>query len=600
MEQIGRKVDSAIERLIIFIVIGIVILIAVGAAVLPSERQEDLFACETLNLNWTCTFEDGTTREITLPADLNCEEGEVISISAVLPESFGDQSFTRWLGFRSSKQDMKFYIDGELREEYSTKDSRLWGKYSASGYVFVPLTAEDYGKTITVTMSTFSGYSGVIRTVYCGTVFGMWINFIKNTVFETIGALFLLAMAVASIIINIVLSLRSGNKYYLGYLGWGIFFLALWMLAQAPVRQLYMTSASLASDMSYLSLYLFTVPAMMFINHIQEQRHKRIYQPVIVVNLVFFITAVVLQFTRTADFNDILFVMHIICVMDAVACVISVILDIKSGDIKGYSLVIYGFIGFLICSMIQLVTYFDKQFAFTSTFICIGALFMLVMAGIDTFRDYVNRRKEIDDNIEKTEKLTYQAMETLVHAIEAKDEYTKGHSTRVAEYSKLLAQKAGLSEEEQDAVFYMATLHDIGKIGIADSIINKPGKLTDEEYAVIKTHTETGYDILKNMNEVKDVEYGARWHHERYDGKGYPDGLSGEEIPLYARIIAVADTYDAMTSNRSYRRVLPQEDVRAEMERICGTQLDPVIAKYMIELIDGDRYYQMRQDNRRF
>lgn len=591
----SNKIDSFIEKSICIIVVAIILFIAVSLAVMPSERQKELFSCDVLDLTWTCTLPDGTTSEVTLPANLDVEKGEKMSISSVLPESFGDESFTRWLCFRSAKQDMEFYIDGELRGEYNTKNTRLWGRYSASGYVFIPLTFNDYGKPITVTLSTVSDYSGAIKSVLCGTVFGMWLELAKDNIFEIISALLLLTMAVASIIINIVLSMRSGGKFYLGYLGWSIFFLSIWMLCQSPIRQLYITNVSFASDITYFSLYLFTIPALMFINNIQNTRHRKLYQPIIVASIVYFAVAVILQITGIADFNEILPVMHAICIVDVLCCIISVIIDIKSGDIKEYNLVVYGFVGFAISSMFQLAAYIMNTAVLTSAFICVGTLFMLVMAGIDTIKDYANRRKEMDENLEKTEKLTYQAMETLVHAIEAKDEYTKGHSTRVAEYSKLLAKKAGLSEEEQNSVFYMATLHDIGKIGIADSIINKTGKLTDDEYAAIKTHPETGFDILKNMNEVKDIEYGARWHHERYDGKGYPDGLSGEEIPLYARIIAVADTYDAMTSNRSYRKVLPQEAVREEIERVSGTQLDPVIAKYMIELIDSDRYYQLRQ-----
>jgi len=127
------------------------------------------------------------------------------------------------------------------------------------------------------------------------------------------------------------------------------------------------------------------------------------------------------------------------------------------------------------------------------------------------------------------------------------------------------------------------------------SIINKPGRLNDEEFATIKSHSSIGFDILKNMTEVEDIQFGARWHHERYDGKGYPDGLKGEEIPEYARIIATADAYDAMTSNRSYRDALPQAKVREELLAGRGTQFDPKIADIMIQLIDEDPNYEMRQ-----
>ena len=144
-------------------------------------------------------------------------------------------------------------------------------------------------------------------------------------------------------------------------------------------------------------------------------------------------------------------------------------------------------------------------------------------------------------------------------------------------------------------IYFMGLLHDIGKIGIPDSIINKKGKLTDEEYAVIKTHPAIGSDVLKNITEMPGLYCGARWHHERYDGNGYPDGIKGEDIPIEARIIAVADAYDAMSSKRSYRDIMPQEKIRAEIVRVRGTQLDPKLADIMIGMIDEDKDYKMRE-----
>lgn len=181
----------------------------------------------------------------------------------------------------------------------------------------------------------------------------------------------------------------------------------------------------------------------------------------------------------------------------------------------------------------------------------------------------------------------------LTGTIDAKDKYTNGHSERVAKYSLMIAERAGLSEKEQQNIYMMAILHDIGKIGIPDSIINKPGKLTDEEFEVIKTHPVIGSEILQSIKSVKGIAIGARSHHERYDGKGYPDHLKGNEIPYEARIIGVADAYDAMTSNRSYRNYLPQEVVREQIEKGKGTQFDPEYADNMLEIIDEDKEYML-------
>jgi len=196
---------------------------------------------------------------------------------------------------------------------------------------------------------------------------------------------------------------------------------------------------------------------------------------------------------------------------------------------------------------------------------------------------------------EKVERLSLQVMLTLANTIDAKDAYTNGHSERVAEYAREIARRAGKTEQEQQDIYYIGLLHDIGKIGIPDTIINKSSNLTDEEYAIIKSHPQIGAGILKKMKEIPGLSVGAHWHHELYNGKGYPDGLKGEEIPEEARIIGVADAYDAMTSKRSYRDVLPQNVVREEIEKGKGTQFDPKFADIMLQMIDEDKAYQMKE-----
>ena len=183
----------------------------------------------------------------------------------------------------------------------------------------------------------------------------------------------------------------------------------------------------------------------------------------------------------------------------------------------------------------------------------------------------------------------------LSKAVDAKDHYTNGHSERVAKYASLIMARMGGSNKEQDEIYSMGLLHDIGKIGVQESIINKKGKLTREEFAEIKDHTVIGWDILKTITEIPGLSTGARWHHERFDGKGYPDGLSGEDIPLEARIICVADCYDAMTSKRSYSEPKTQAEVRAELVRCSGTQFDPGIIEIMTGIIDEDVDYNLRE-----
>ncbi len=197
--------------------------------------------------------------------------------------------------------------------------------------------------------------------------------------------------------------------------------------------------------------------------------------------------------------------------------------------------------------------------------------------------------------IEMTQRFSIQMVSALAGTVDAKDSYTQGHSRRVATYSKEIAVRLGEDEEFCNRIYYIGMLHDIGKIGIPDSILRKDGRLTKDEYDLMKTHPQIGEEVLKNVSEMPTLYYGARWHHERYDGKGYPDGLKGKEIPLEARIVAVADVYDAMTSTRCYRGSLTQEEARQEMIRSKGTQLDPVITDVMISMIDDDKAFVMKE-----
>ena len=182
--------------------------------------------------------------------------------------------------------------------------------------------------------------------------------------------------------------------------------------------------------------------------------------------------------------------------------------------------------------------------------------------------------------------ITIESIQAIARTIDAKDEYTNGHSIRVGYYSKLIAQNLGMKEEEVDNIYYIALLHDIGKIAIPDSILNKPGKLTDEEFKVMKSHTTRGAKILKGISTIPQIIEGAKSHHEKYDGSGYPEGLKGEEIPYVARIICCADCFDAMASKRVYKEPFPLENIMNEFRRCKGTQFDPHIADVVADMME--------------
>lgn len=253
----------------------------------------------------------------------------------------------------------------------------------------------------------------------------------------------------------------------------------------------------------------------------------------------------------------------------------------------------------LISVIVSVLQFFFYGISLTNIVIAALTVMLRLNEIVNTNRSLAaahKREKEL--LIQKQESMSAMIRETtnaFAAVIDGKDKYTKGHSERVAIYSRMLAKNLGLTAEDQEKAYYMGLLHDIGKIAVPDEIINKTTKLTDDEFHLMQSHPIFGYEILKEIKSMPELAQGARWHHESYDGKGYPDKVPAKELPLIVRIVAVADSYDAMTSNRSYRKYLPQETARAEIEKNIGTQFDPEVARCMIGIIDGDRTYSLHE-----
>lgn len=205
-----------------------------------------------------------------------------------------------------------------------------------------------------------------------------------------------------------------------------------------------------------------------------------------------------------------------------------------------------------------------------------------VRNGIDKF-DLVSSKSLI---LKDLKELFYKTIKSIASALDAKDPYTHGHSMRVTLYSIILAKELNLPQEQLEQIETAGLLHDIGKIAIPQSILCKPGKLTDDEFSIMKTHPINSEKLIASIKKLHEISPGVKHHHERWDGKGYPDRLQGEEIPFSARIIAIADTYDAMTSTRSYRKALEHEVAISEIQRCSGSQFQPELAQKFVEIQD--------------
>lgn len=228
----------------------------------------------------------------------------------------------------------------------------------------------------------------------------------------------------------------------------------------------------------------------------------------------------------------------------------------------------------------------DKPITHYFTFWAIMVLFIVWSTSVVAYILYRIREAGYERNERIKDNIISQAMNAIANLVDAKDPYTKGHSTRVSYYTQKIAEKMGLHETEVKNLGYIALMHDCGKIGIPDNILTKPARLTDEEFKIMQGHTTYGGKALEEFTSMDGIVEGALYHHERYDGKGYPKKLKGENIPLYARIIGVADALDAMNSDRCYRPHLKPEVIKQELKKNSGSQFDPDIVECALELIE--------------
>ena len=590
MKQTG-KTDKRGKR-IFYILMFIVFFWFIAAQLLGNSEQSSGMSQADYVYQGQILWEkpDGGSEPITIPGKYDVAENETMVLTLQLPETYREQN----LMIRSSLQDIRFYVDGKLRIEYDTSDTRIIGKNSASQYVFCPTSAADAGKEVRIELTTHTGkYAGVVNEIYCGDKSELWEYIFEKYGITMIIAFFLLFAGAVTVIFSIALGIVYHLKFDMEYLGWCILLAAAWMLGESRLRQLLVPNASALSQLCFLMIMLGPLPIIYYIDSIQNKRHWKLLRWMECVAILDFVVCCMLHLTGMADFIQTLPVSQGILAAILILVTGTVCYDLYHGYIRKNRYILVGlFVAVASVVVESLAVYFVVSIS--GIFIGIGMLvlfFVNLVRTISQVRDLERTRQqqEIRKRRKQMETMSLQMIQTLVTTIEAKDEYTRGHSHRVAEYSALIAKELGWKQKDIFHLRNAAHLHDIGNIGIPDAILNKPARLTDEEYAVIKEHTIIGAEILKNITLVKHVVEVARSHHECYDGTGYPDGRKGEEIPIEARIIAVADSYDAMRSRRIYRNTLKPEAIYEQFQKNRGVQFDPEITDTFLRLLDEGR-----------
>lgn len=531
---------------------------------------------------------DNVMEPVTLPFKVIVPPNEKVSVRSILPDDYDDD----YIVIRSSQENLTIFIDGTARVIYNTEHSRPFGSQTTSRYVFCRTSDKDAGKELRITVSSPSeDYSCRVNEVYSGDRFIIWKYFFQQSMPNIILGFIVIAIGLFVIAIGLSVSVLMKIKTGLENAGWCILFVGIWVIGESKIRQLLTPNASSLSNICFIVIMFGAIPMLLYMNYLQGKRYAVIYRTITTIAFINIIAQVTLQFLDVFNFLDMLYVSHIIFFISIFVGISLIYIDAKKGLAADYKSMVVGLTVMLVCLFLEAGSVYFVSMA-SGMFMMFGVVvfsFCAIFNTIERYKSYERAKQEerLRAQREHSDSMTMQMIKTLSDTLEAKDEYTKGHSYRVAEYSVLIAKKLGLSEKEIDKLHYAASLHDIGKIGVPDTILNKPSRLTNDEYAIIKTHTVIGADIIKGIDLIAYTEDVARYHHERYDGKGYPTGLSGENIPFLARIVAVADSYDAMSSKRIYRKSLPEEIIRSEIEKNRGLQFDPQVADAFLELFDA-------------
>ena len=536
----------------------------------------------------TFTWEksDGTSEEITVPGRYDLPVGETMVLTTRLPEDYHENT----MAIRSSLQDVKFYINGTLRASYNTSETRLAGKNSASRYIFCETSEADAGKELRIELTTHTyNYSGVVNTVLCGDKTDIWLTILNQYGPATYIAIFIFFTGLVTILFSLALGMIYHSSFDMEYLGWCMIMGGVWMMGESKLRQILVPNASALGSLCFVMILLCPIPILLYADSIQKQLHRRLYTILGGLALLDFAVCSILTFFGIADYMETLPIGQIILCSILVVVFIHLFIYMRSSNRKSDRLLLLGLLASIICISIEAISVYFV-ISISGLFIGIGMIILLFVNIIRTLRNLqdmeLHRQKiEVEKSKQQTERISLQMMQTLATTIEAKDEYTRGHSYRVAEYAALIAKELGWSQDEIINLKHAAHLHDIGKIGIPDSVLNKPTQLTEDEDNLLKKHTIIGAEILKDVTLIPHVVEVTRNHHEHYDGSGYPDGLAGTEIPIYTRIIAVADCYDAMNSRRIYRNALSQDEIYEEILKNKGTQFDPEIADIFLTLL---------------
>ena len=550
----------------------------------PGEAHIGSFEANEIECGWTLTQPDGTVQEnISLPTSVNAHEGSKFRLSNTLPD---DIRSGMHLCIRSVRQDVTIYINGELREYYGKDGFEVKHESAISAMVLVDLRDADAGARIDIDIEPNSFGSGKVSKVTYAYGNNVWFPYIRDNLVLVITAVVIAIAGLASAIAYFFIRRRVKSPKALLYLAQLMIVTGLWIMCESPIRQLIFLSPSRTNVFSFILVAILAPFGGMFFNELQGRKYGVVYMILGGLALAQLIIDSILNFAGIADYYATLSFVHIWSGLIMAWLFVTTIRDIASGRIKEYKITSVGMIVIVVAVFMEIFRFYQGSVHTTGVYVGFGLLMML---GCTILQLAVNTLRDMDTRRIQMEKMTQSTFATIAGTLDAKDEYTGEHSARVGQYGRMIAERVagryGFKAADLDRIEYIGKMHDIGKIGVPDRVLNKNERLTPAEFDLMKRHTVVGDSILTDIDNVPGLKEGVRHHHERWDGKGYPDGLKGLEIPIIARILCLADCYDAMTSDRVYRKRLPRERVIEEIENNKGTQFDPELAEVVLRMI---------------
>lgn len=597
MSKNGKQyISNPVFKIILLCLMVLTVLLNVYLArsvkTLPNRNNVRIEYIES----WTVIDEYGTSFETGRYYNNKRAYTETFTTISKLPDNILYDSV---LCFKN-RCDVQVFINGALRRDFKVnRDTGIPGGLLKEFYITIPLVPSDSGAEVKIIRGSTEWNPEVVPETFVATSSGLYTYLAEKYGFQFVLTVVLFLAAILVTLVGVLVRIWKRQPTDMLFAALGIMDVALWSISVSQIAPFFTNLFFVDGLMGFVFAMLMPFAFLIYMNSIQKGRYRICHTALFIMSLVSIVLWSALHFLGIKSFQQSLVFIDSELGIVVVAVLVTLILDVKKGYIMEYPYTAIGFLSFMIMSIVEIIMLIFLQQLASEIPMLIGLLCLLVLVVIQQVDDFKNVREHLEAEVStktiKSDQMLIHIVQTLAGTIDAKDKYTKGHSGRVADYSREIARRYGYDEPQLNDVYMMGLLHDIGKIGIPDSVINKPSRLTDEEYEVIKSHPVMGADILNNITEKKVLAYGARWHHEKFDGTGYPDGIKGLEIPEPVRMIAVADAYDAMTSYRSYRDPMPQERVRKEIAQGSGTQFDPRFAKIMLDMMEEDKNYDLRE-----